>query len=69
MRRVLLPVLAIASLAHANPPQKPGAVEGVVTNSVSGAPIKKAVVTLRSLSSNSGYQASATRPAASGSTA
>lgn len=58
MRRVLLPFLAIASLAYANPPQKPGAVEGVVTNSVSGAPIKKALVTLRSLlSRNSGYQA------------
>jgi hypothetical protein len=58
MRGALLPFLAIASLAHANPPQKPGAVEGVVLNSVSGAPIKKAVVTLRSLlSRNSGYQA------------
>jgi protocatechuate 3,4-dioxygenase beta subunit len=57
MRGVLLPFLTIVSLASANPPQKPGAVEGVVTNSVSSAPIKKAVVTLRSLSSNSGYQA------------
>jgi protocatechuate 3,4-dioxygenase beta subunit len=57
MRGALLPFIAVASLAQANPPQKPGAVEGVVTNSVSGAPIKKAVVTLRSLPSNSGYQA------------
>ncbi len=57
MRSALPLFLSVVSLAGANPPQKPGSVEGVVTNSVSGAPIKKALVTLRSAYSNSGYQA------------
>jgi hypothetical protein len=37
--------------------QRPGAVEGVVTNFVTGAPVKKALVTMRSTARNEGYQA------------
>jgi hypothetical protein len=37
--------------------QRPGAVEGVVTDAVTGAPVKKALVTLRSTGRNEGYQA------------
>jgi protocatechuate 3,4-dioxygenase beta subunit len=37
--------------------QKPGSVEGTVSNSVTGAPVRKALVTLRRWSRNEGYQA------------
>src|SRR3974390_3514911 len=46
---MLLPVLAIAF-------QKPGTVEGAALNSVTGAPVKKALITLRSEADYTGYQ-------------
>ena len=50
-RASLLLLLAAAAAA-----QKPGAVDGTVTNSATGAPIRKALVTLRNRSQNAGYQ-------------
>ncbi len=38
-------------------PKKPGSVEGVVTNSVTGEPVKKAVVSLQPFGGNSNYAA------------
>jgi hypothetical protein len=38
-------------------PQKPGAVEGTVTNITTGAPVRKALVTLRDPNENAGFQA------------
>jgi hypothetical protein len=49
-------LLAAASLCLAAQP-KPAALEGLVANSVTGAPIKKAIVTLRCASENWGHQA------------
>ncbi len=50
----LLLSLAVAS-AQTPPAKKPGSVEGVVTNSVTNEPVKKAIVSLQSASSQSNY--------------
>jgi len=52
-------ILLTLAIASAQPPQpstkKPGAVEGVVTNSITTEPIKKAAVTLQSVNTESSY--------------
>jgi hypothetical protein len=64
----MLCILAAAALAQvrpnpappaapAGPPKKPGSVEGMVTNSLTGQPIKKATVTLRSTQGGGFYLA------------
>lgn len=47
LRRVLYPLLLICYVPSIVGEAKPGSVEGVVVNAVSGAPVKKARVTLR----------------------
>jgi hypothetical protein len=49
--------LAIALVAGTAWGQKPAAVEGVVSNAATGAGVRKALVTLRDLHTNAGYQA------------
>jgi hypothetical protein len=46
-----------AKPADIQPSSKPGTLEGVVTNSVNGEPVKKATVTLRNIGQQFGYQA------------